>query len=235
MFNVLLETNRVRPPRPVVETAMSAAVHAGIIALIIGGSAVATNKQVQDRVEGILQFLFPPDRAKSPGVESTAYVALADRGSEKGESRGEPVQVKRDATAGDPVVPKQSAEAAKLDGIMQLAEAAQAVGAFSIVDVDSAAERDPLSAAPSYPRDLLTKNIEGYATMRFVVDSTGLIDLSTIKLIEATNPLFARAVEDAMPKMRFRPAVNGGHAVRQLAEQLFKFEIRKPPPIAKPE
>ena len=128
-------------------------------------------------------------------------------------------------------------QAAQIDGIMQLAAAAQAVGAFSIVDVDSAAERDPMSAAPTYPKDLLTKSVEGHATLRFVVDSTGLIDLSTIKLIEASHPLFVKAVEEAMPRMRFRPAMMGHDAVRQLAEQLFKFEIKKPvaaPATAKP-
>lgn len=211
---------------------MSAGVHAGIIALVVAGTSVATNKAVQDRVEGILQFLFPPDRAKELGVESAAYLSFADRGSERGERRGDPVTVKRDATQGTPVVPRQATDLAQQDGLLQLAEAARQVGAFSIIDVDSTAERDPLSAAPVYPRELLLSNVEGQATMRFVVDSTGLIDMGTVKLMNATHPAFARAVEDAMPRMRYRPAIAGGRAVRQLAEQMFRFEIKKPaPPI----
>ena len=87
--------------------------------------------------------------------------------------------------------------------------------------------------SPAYPKDLLAKSVEGHATLRFVVDSTGLIDLGTVRLVEASHPLFLKAVEDAMPRMRFRPAMMGHSAVRQLAEQLFKFEIKKPPATAR--
>ena len=228
MFDVLLESRRVRPPRPVVETVVSAVVHVALIAAIAAGTAVAANDQVRDEVNSFLKFLFPPDRASRPGEEHLAYMGVGMTGSPRGEQRGEPVKVAEQAKAGEAVVPQPATQEAQLSGILQLAEAAQAVGAFSIVDVDSAAERDPMSAAPIYPRELLARNIEGSAVLRFVVDSTGLIDLGTIKLVEATHPQFVNAVRDAMPRMRFRPAKVGSLAVRQLAEQLFKFEIRKP-------
>jgi TonB family protein len=228
MFDVLLESRHVRPPRPVVETAVSAVVHIAIIASLVAGTAVATNKGLQDDMQSFLQFLFPPDRANKPGDEHLAYVGVDVAGVPRGERQGDLVKVDEKAMAGEAVVPQQATQAAQLDGLMQLAEAAQAVGAFSIVDVDSAAERDPMSAAPTYPKDLLTRNIEGSATLRFVVDSTGLIDLGTVKLVAATHPQFVQAVQDAMPRMRFRPAKMGPTAVRQLAEQLFKFQIKKP-------
>lgn len=228
MFDVLLESRHVRPPRPVIQTVVSVAVHAAIIALIVGSTAVATNDQARDNFNSFIQFLFPPDRANKPGAEHLAYVGIGATGSPRGQQQGAPVKVDEKNKDGEAVVPQQAAEQAQLNGVMQLAEAAQAVGAFSVIDVDSAAERDPLSAAPAYPKDLLARNIEGYATLRFVVDSTGLIDLSTIRLIEATHPMFAKAVQEAMPRMRFRPAKMGPNAVRQLGEQLFKFEIRKP-------
>ena len=233
MFEVLLETKHIRPPRPVLETAVSALVHVSIVALLVAGTSVATNPYAREQLDTFLQFLFPPDRAMKAGDEHLAYMGVSELGSPKGQLNGEQVKVDEKAKDGEAVVPKQATEAAQLNGIMQLAEAAQAVGAFSVVDVDSAAERDPMSAAPAYPKDLLAKSIEGHATLRFVVDSTGLIDLGTIKLIEASHPLFVKAVEDAMPRMRFRPAMMGHNAVRQLAEQLFKFEIKKPPSTAR--
>lgn len=234
MFEVLLETKHVRPPRPVFETVLSALVHAGIIAILVGGSTVAANPEARETLERFVQFLFPPDRANKPGEEHIAYIGQGVAGAARGEARGVPVPVKEKETTGEAVVPQQAAENAQLNGLMQLAEAAQAVGAFSVVDVDSAAERDPLSAAPAYPRELLAKSVEGYATLRFVVDSTGLIDMGTVKVIDSTHPAFATAVRDAMPKMRFRPAMMGRNAVRQLAEQLFKFEIKKPLAAAGP-
>ena len=233
MFEVLLETKHVRPPRPILETAVSALVHVSIVAALVTGTTVVANPDARDKLDSFLQFLFPPDRAAKPGDEHLAYMGVGMIGSVRGEARGEPVKVEEKATTGEAVVPQQATELAQLSGILRLAEAAQAVGAFSIVDVDSAAERDPMSAAPAYPKDLLAKSVEGHATLRFVVDSTGLIDLGTVRLVESTHPLFVKAVEDAMPRMRFRPAMMGHSAVRQLAEQLFKFEIKKPPATAR--
>lgn len=233
MFEVLLETKHVGPPRPILETAVSALVHVTIIAAFVAGTTVVANPDAREKFESFLQFLFPPDRSSKPGEEHLAYMGVGQIGSAKGEERGEPVKVEEKATTGEAVVPQQATELAQLSGILRLAEAAQAVGAFSIVDVDSAAVRDPMSAAPAYPKDLLARSVEGHATLRFVVDSTGLIDLATVRLVEASHPLFVKAVEDAMPRMRFRPAMMGHNAVRQLAEQLFKFEIRKPPTTAR--
>ena len=48
--------------------------------------------------------------------------------------------------------------------------------AFMDIEVDSAAERHPDSAAPTYPPELMKQGIEGYASVRFVVDTTGRVD-----------------------------------------------------------
>jgi protein TonB len=102
--------------------------------------------------------------------------------------------------------------------------------AYQIVEVDSAAERDPASAAPVYPAALESRGVEGYVIVRFVVDSTGRVDMASVMTVEATAPEFDRAVRDAIPGMRFRPAKVGQRAVRQLAEQLFRFEVAAPIP-----
>jgi TonB family protein len=73
---------------------------------------------------------------------------------------------------------------------------------------------------------MAAKEIEGLVRVRFVVDSTGLVDLSTFKVLETTNESFARAVRAAMPDMRFRPAMMGTRAVRQLSEQPFAFRLQ---------
>lgn len=99
--------------------------------------------------------------------------------------------------------------------------------AFSVVEVEEQAERDPSSAAPVYPSDLMARGIEGYAAMRFVVDSAGAVDLSSVRVLDFTHPEFVAAVRTAMPGMRFTPARLGDKPVRQLAEQLFRFEIAR--------
>ena len=97
--------------------------------------------------------------------------------------------------------------------------------AFSSVEVESTAERDPGSAAPIYPRHLMTNGVEGYAAMRFVVDTFGRVEVGSVRVLDATHPEFAASVRAAMPGMKFSPARMGDRPVRQLAEQLFRFQI----------
>jgi TonB family protein len=227
MFEVLLESRHVRPPRPVVATVFSTAFHTGIVVLLIGGAtAAATSEEMNPLWEKIARFLAPPDKAVGAPAEKLAYVGLQADGSPRGQQNAQPVKVNDKAIMGEAVVPQQIAPAVQLTELSRLQIAAQALGAFSVIDVDSAAERDPMSAAPLYPKEMLANNVEGSATMRFVIDSTGLIDLGTISVRVATHDAFAQAVKDAMPRMRFRPALRGTTAVRQLVEQPFKFEIK---------
>lgn len=100
--------------------------------------------------------------------------------------------------------------------------------AFTIVQVDSVAQRDPASEAPAYPQSLLRNGIQGATLVQFVVDSTGSVDLRSFRAIHATSPLFTLAVYGALPRMRYRPATIGGRPVRQLVQQEFRFQIVNP-------
>ncbi len=97
--------------------------------------------------------------------------------------------------------------------------------ALTVLEVDSAVVRDPSSSAPEYPPHLLLKGIEGSAAVRYVVDSTGDVDTLTYRVVQATDVDFAVAVRRALPNMRFHPAIRGGHRVRQLVEQTFRFRV----------
>jgi len=106
------------------------------------------------------------------------------------------------------------------------------------IEVDSAVKRYEWSAAPDYPVAMLQQNIEGAAFVIYVVDTLGVADTTSFKVVRATHDAFAEAVRAAMPKMRFRPAMLSGMKVRQLVQQNFTFKIQKPdsvlPPITKP-
>jgi protein TonB len=82
--------------------------------------------------------------------------------------------------------------------------------------------------APEYPPTLAQRRVEGGAVFRFVVDSTGFIDMSTVRMMSSTHKLFTQAVLDAMPRMKYRPAKVADRAVRLLVEQTFSFKIQKP-------
>ena len=100
--------------------------------------------------------------------------------------------------------------------------------AFSVLEVDEMVERYESSAAPIYPRDLAAIGAEGQVQAIYVVDTTGLVDTITIRVVRSDDPRFTASVRTALGQMRFRPAKRAGKAVRQLVEQKFRFKIVSP-------
>jgi TonB family protein len=111
------------------------------------------------------------------------------------------------------------------------APASEPVEAYTELEVDLAAERDPDSEGPSYPDSLLARQIEGAARVRFVVDSTGHADERSFAVIETNRAEFADAVRLALPRMKFKPASIGTKPVAMSVEQTFLFRITRPPPL----
>jgi protein TonB len=110
--------------------------------------------------------------------------------------------------------------------------------AYSVIDVDSAAARDPESDGPVYPEPLRLQGVEGAVIARFVVDSTGRVDLATFEVMIESHPMFTAAVREALPRMKYKPAKRNERTVRQLVEQQFGFRVVKPtspndPPTAR--
>jgi TonB family protein len=103
------------------------------------------------------------------------------------------------------------------------------VEAYSELEVDLAAERDPDSVGPVYPEGMLQKQIEGSARVRFIIDSTGHAREESFAVIEANERAFADAVRLALPLMKFRPASIGTKTVSQKVEQTFVFKITPKP------
>ncbi len=99
--------------------------------------------------------------------------------------------------------------------------------AVSELEVDSTVIRDPTSTAPAYPPLLLRQAVTGSVTARYVVDTLGAVDTLSIQVLAATRFEFEDAVRQALPGMRFRPAIQRGRRVRQWVEQTFHFRITR--------
>lgn len=104
----------------------------------------------------------------------------------------------------------------------------EASRAFSEIEVDSAAARDPESEGPVYPQALMSKGVAGSVLATFVVGIDGRPDLETYIALESTHPLFAQAVRDALPRMKFKAAKRSNVTVRQQVELRFSFRVVKP-------
>jgi len=108
-------------------------------------------------------------------------------------------------------------------------EEAQPAEAFSELEVDVAAARDPESIGPTYPDSLLARQIEGEARVRFIIDTTGHAAGGSFAVIETNEPGFAEAVRLALPRMKYRPASIGPKHVAQHVEQTFVFKLTQAP------
>jgi TonB family protein len=230
VFDTLIASGKTKAPRPVGGAVASMLAHGAVVtALLLGGKpAIRAATEFEER---IAEYLFPKDRAPKIGQESVSYVPAPGGGSgttaavgSNGNGEARDVPVKHDPLRLAEKEP-EAGTAGTPELIQQQQKMAESLGAFALLDVDSGAVRDPRSAAPSYPPDMEARGINGLVKVRFVVDSTGLVDVSTIKILETTNESFARAVRAAMPEMRFRPAMIGTHAVRQMSEQDFAFKV----------
>jgi periplasmic protein TonB len=96
-------------------------------------------------------------------------------------------------------------------------------------DMFSAADLDhPMTAVsripPVYPMNARRRNIEGWVSVRFVVDKDGRVE--SVAILEEKPPgVFDRAVIDCVSAWRFNPGTIGGVPVRTVAETTIRFEL----------
>ncbi|HYW51829.1 MAG TPA: TonB family protein [Gemmatimonadaceae bacterium] len=204
----------------------------GPATLLFGAVSVASHVVL---TWGMVTIAMPsyPDASNDPLVQSRFLYPLMQR-------RPRPVQ-EHISYVGMGGVQVESAPATKKVGTVtgatpEIAEApappesveSEPFEAFTELEVDVAAERDPDSEGPAYPEDLLARKIEGEARVRFIIDSTGHAEEGSFGVIETNEAGFAEAVRQALPRMKFRPATIGNKRVPQHVQQSFIFKITPP-------
>ena len=80
---------------------------------------------------------------------------------------------------------------------------------------------------PRYPERLRTAGISGRVRIRFVVDTAGRVELSSVQVTESTHDAFTSAVRDILASLRFKPSEANGQRVKSLAEMPFDFVITR--------
>jgi protein TonB len=81
--------------------------------------------------------------------------------------------------------------------------------------------------SPRYPEILRRANVRGEVVVQIVIDTTGLADMATLRIVSSDHPLLTDAVVAALPRARFLPAETGGRKVRMWAVQSFVFDIER--------
>ncbi len=67
--------------------------------------------------------------------------------------------------------------------------------------------------ARSYPADLQRQGVTGTVQVQFVVDATGKVDGTSVKVISSPVPQLADAAKAVVPDIKFRPGEVGGKPV----------------------
>lgn len=93
--------------------------------------------------------------------------------------------------------------------------------------VERAATQIPGTGNIRYPDKLRAAGVEGEVLAQFVVTEDGRYLDGSFKVVKSNDVLFDEAVRNALPNMRFRPALVGGKPVRQMLEQPFTFSLSK--------
>jgi TonB family protein len=213
--------------------AVSILAHAGLVWFIVVGTGEGWKLPTDER-EARVVFLLPPDRVDMR-ARQTDILQLGKPGGdlEDGKLLTEP-------DVG--LLMRERAYGARKKGGRTGARGQLPFGpppqfvpdtVFSVLQVDKMVERYESSAAPIYPPDLVALGMEGMVRATYVVDTTGLVDTTTVEIILSSDPRFTESVRTALGQARFRPAIRAGKPVRQLVEQKFRFHIMPESEMAK--
>jgi protein TonB len=78
---------------------------------------------------------------------------------------------------------------------------------------------------PAFPTALRERGIGGRVAVQFVVDTLGKAEMSSLRIVEATDPQFAQSVRTVLPRYRFSSGEVGGQKVRTLVQLPFEFTL----------
>jgi TonB family protein len=205
--------------------------HAGLVCLALGTTAGGRQLPTDER-EAKAFFLLPPDNPQAPLGQLDVIRWEAVGGALDGGTRL--------TGSGDGLLARAAGSGTARPGQRSFAEGTLPFGpparlfdtTFTVFEVDAMVERYEGTAAPVYPADLAEAGVEGVVRATYVVDATGQVDTTTIRIISSDHPRFTTSVEAALAEMRFRPAKRRGKPVRQLVEQRFRFQIGRSAQIA---
>jgi TonB family protein len=210
---------------------LSILAHAGLVWLGLGATAGGRQLPADER-EARAFFLLPPEREQGPLGQLDVIRWGAIGGAFDG---GTQLTGSADGLLGRAAGSGTARPGARsyARGDLPFEPPARLIDTtFTVFEVDAMVERYEGTAAPVYPSDLAEAGVEGMVRATYVVDATGRVDMTTIRIISSDHPQFTTSVQTALGEMSFRPAKRRGQPVRQLVEQRFRFQIGRSAQIA---
>lgn len=127
---------------------------------------------------------------------------------------------------------QRAADVPAISTVCPASESARtAARANTIPNAQADRPAEPVPPIPQfkYPEELAQKGIGGKAIADFVVDTSGLVDMTSIEVRESTDSRITEGVCHYLAASRFSPAVKGGANVRVQRELPFNFELSSTP------
>ena len=78
---------------------------------------------------------------------------------------------------------------------------------------------------PPFPASLRERGTNGRVVVEFVIDTSGRAETSGLRIVQASDSLFAQSVRAVLPRYRFSPGEVGGSKVRTLVQLPFDFTV----------
>ena len=211
---------------------VSIVTHVGVVWLVLTTSTGTFRLPTTEREAKVL-FLLPPDPVDAPKRQTEIFIP-----ERPGSGLDQAGQL---PTEGEGRRLVATASRARHRGERSGARADQPFGpapflaekVYSALQVDEMVERFPFSAAPVYPPELSARGKEGKVDAMYVVDATGRVDTTTIKVLQSDDSLFTESVRTALGGALFRPAKRSGKTVRQLVQQRFSFKLAPQPAVVR--
>ena len=240
MFNNLIESKAKRQRSPA-GTAMSVIIHAALISGAVYATAhatIAAEKPKEEKVTLVEMKKNDPPPPKEPPPPPPKNVVVAPPVAKGFQVLTPPINIpdiipkvdlsKRVTDASDFSGKGVAGGRANGDPNVKSSPTIQTDQPYFEFQVEKQAATVPGSLTAQYPEALRASGgSDGKVTAQFVVDTSGRADMSTWKILESTNDLFASAAKDATRKARFYAAEIGGHKVKQLVQLPFSFSLTK--------
>jgi protein TonB len=235
MLNTLLESNAARTRRTG-GTLASTLVHAALFA----GAITATTRASGVRPAPPDEILLPPIVVARPAEHRPVIRSSAPTGPVSApvvprlpivdrvpnEIPPIDVDVKIDAATDDEIArgalgPANQTAGGELRGPTGPARD----GALDERYVDSAPRMVGNPVAPAFPPLMRARGTGGRVSIQFVVDTLGRAEMHGLRVVEASDSLFAQSVRAVLPRYRFSPGEVRGQKVRTLVQLPFDFTL----------
>lgn len=97
----------------------------------------------------------------------------------------------------------------------------------TLIPADAVGEKPAVLSAPpvQYPEDLRLSAIQGTVILQAIVDTSGQVEIHSLKVIRSTYAQFSDAALNVLRRTRFRPARINGRPVRVLIQVPVNFML----------